>query len=145
MNRAQQAYYLEYNEFSKSIENLGLGIEAETENYTYYTRPSTVNTPPPVSRRDNKSGHWLFKHEKNQSSSSLSSHQVVNYAISRRDNLRSYVGFVFDTIPREMIEVTTFAILCQADNPGTISPAIPNYKTGQLACAPGTSDVLRNY
>jgi len=26
-----------------------------------------------------------------------------------------------------------------------IYPAIPTYQNGQLACAPGTSDVLRNY
>lgn len=142
INRAQNAYHLEYGEFSNSIEDLGLGIETKTENYTYYTRPSTVNTPPPVSRMDNKTGHWLFKSEKHQASSSLSSHQVVvNYAISRQDNLRSYVGFVVDTRPAPMIEVTTFAILCQADNPGTISPAIPNYQNGQLACANGTRNI----
>lgn len=55
--------------------------------------------------------------------------------------MRSYVGFVVDTRPAPMIEVTTFAILCQADNPGTISPAIPNYQNGQLACANGTRNI----
>ncbi|MEQ9624886.1 protein kinase domain-containing protein [Coleofasciculus chthonoplastes] len=144
MNRAQQAYRLENNEFANSIEDLGLGIKTKTDhyntdNYTYSTRPSTINTPPPVTRIDNKSGHFLFKHEKNQASSSLSSHQVVNYAISRQDNLRSYVGFVFYSISTEAMEVTTFAILCKADNPGTIYPAIPNYETGHLVCAAGTT------
>jgi hypothetical protein len=83
--------------------------------------------------------------EKNQAFSFLSSHQeVVNYAISRQDNLRSYVGFVLDTMSTEsteMIEGTRLAILCKADNPGTIYPAIPIYQNGQLACARGTSNI----
>lgn len=35
MNRAQQAFYLEENEFSANIADLGLGIATETQNYKY--------------------------------------------------------------------------------------------------------------
>jgi type IV pilus assembly protein PilA len=37
MNRAQQAYYLENNQFAASADfgKLGLGVKTETENYTY--------------------------------------------------------------------------------------------------------------
>ena len=35
MNRAQQAYYLEKNEFTTAFGNLGLGVATETNNYTY--------------------------------------------------------------------------------------------------------------
>ncbi|MFP4122518.1 protein kinase domain-containing protein [Coleofasciculus sp.] len=98
MNRAQQSYYMDNNKFSTSIDKLRLrlGIGTETENYRYYTRVSTINTPPPVAIKDDKAGNWLFKRNINQTSSD--SHQVVvNYGISRQDNLRSYVGFVFGT------------------------------------------------
>ena len=35
MNRAQQAYFLEKNQFSSDIPTLGLGIKTKTENYDY--------------------------------------------------------------------------------------------------------------
>jgi prepilin-type N-terminal cleavage/methylation domain-containing protein len=35
MNRAQQAYYLENASFTTNINNLGIGIAPETENYKY--------------------------------------------------------------------------------------------------------------
>jgi hypothetical protein len=35
LNKAQQAYYAENNEFTNSIPNLGLGIRSETANYKY--------------------------------------------------------------------------------------------------------------
>ena len=35
MNRGQQAYYLEKGNFSNSIDNLGLGILKDTNNYSY--------------------------------------------------------------------------------------------------------------
>ncbi|MBD2578208.1 type IV pilin-like G/H family protein [Oscillatoria sp. FACHB-1406] len=41
MNRAQQAYFLENNEFAESLEKLGIGIPPSTKNYQY----QTVRTP----------------------------------------------------------------------------------------------------
>jgi type II secretory pathway pseudopilin PulG len=35
INRAQQAYFLEKNQFSQKIDDLGLGIKSETTNYNY--------------------------------------------------------------------------------------------------------------
>lgn len=35
MNRAQQAYQLEFNKFARSIPDLQLGIKTQTKNYTY--------------------------------------------------------------------------------------------------------------
>jgi type IV pilus assembly protein PilA len=43
MVRAQQAYYLEKETFSKSIEELGVAIRPETENYRYQIEPQTGN------------------------------------------------------------------------------------------------------
>jgi type IV pilus assembly protein PilA len=35
MSRGQQAYYVEYAKFAPTIEQLGIGIKSETENYRY--------------------------------------------------------------------------------------------------------------
>jgi hypothetical protein len=35
MNRAPQAYYLENTAFTTSIDELGVGIQQQTENYQY--------------------------------------------------------------------------------------------------------------
>ena len=35
MNRAQQAYFLEHNTFAESVNDLGIGIPPETQNYRY--------------------------------------------------------------------------------------------------------------
>ncbi len=43
MNRAQQAYYLENNEFSDAINLLGLGIASTTDNYQYSITTSTTS------------------------------------------------------------------------------------------------------
>jgi hypothetical protein len=40
MNRAQQAFYLEKVKFATSVDELGIGIKTETENYSYRTVPS---------------------------------------------------------------------------------------------------------
>lgn len=38
MNRGQQAYFIEYNKFTNSLEKLGIGIKNSTENYSYVMR-----------------------------------------------------------------------------------------------------------
>jgi type IV pilus assembly protein PilA len=38
LNRAQQAYYLEKNTFTKSVEKLDIGIKTQTEDYNYLIR-----------------------------------------------------------------------------------------------------------
>ncbi|MBD2295328.1 prepilin-type N-terminal cleavage/methylation domain-containing protein [Anabaena sphaerica FACHB-251] len=52
MNRAQQAYYLENTAFTTSIDNLGIGIQPQTENYDYNIQiNNTVATNNGVSRK----------------------------------------------------------------------------------------------
>ncbi|HBE16329.1 MAG TPA: general secretion pathway protein GspH [Cyanobacteria bacterium UBA11149] len=115
MNRAQQAYFLENNAFTNNIEKLGLGIKTETENYSYST-------------------HATDK-------------AAFNYGISRQVALRSWVGGVF-TVPATDAnpnvvkgEMTTLAILCEANSPGTNKPAAPTYQNGVLACGEGTTQL----
>ncbi|MEQ9671643.1 type IV pilin-like G/H family protein [Coleofasciculus sp. G2-EDA-02] len=117
MNRAQQAYYLAKQKFSSNIPDLGFGIQTETLNYLLSTHSS---------------GNAAF-----------------NYGISRHDQVPSYVGAVF-AVPATDVnseavsdEITTVAILCEADTPGSIKPTTPTYQNGELSCGEGTTDLSR--
>ena len=66
MNRAQQAFYLENEKFGTTIEELGIGIEPEDENYRYQVVP-----------------------QGDQAQS------VMMTAQAKRPELRSYTGAVF--------------------------------------------------
>ncbi|MEG4810834.1 type IV pilin-like G/H family protein [Microcoleus sp. F8-D3] len=74
---------------------------------------------------------------------------AFNYGVSKKKNLKSYVGGVF-LVPAKNFEPnaaqeekTTTSILCGADWPGTIKPAEPTYKNGKIACGTGTTQVTR--
>ena len=66
MNRAQQAFYLENEKFGTTIEDLGIGIKPESENYRYQ-----------------------IVHQGNQTQN------VMMTAQAKRPELRSYTGAVF--------------------------------------------------
>ena len=44
INRAQQAYFLEKNQFAPAIANLGLGISTTTDNYAYHISTNATGT-----------------------------------------------------------------------------------------------------
>jgi serine/threonine protein kinase len=135
MNRAQQAYYLEYRGFSNSVEELGLGIQTKTENYDYSAHVKHRGTPKE------------FKEFKE------SNEFVLNYAISHKDNLKSYVGIVFVTKAKPIDTIgdeVTMAVLCEADSPGSTPPSAPvlqpvPYPQGaqEAVCGSGTTPVSK--
>ncbi|HSF75503.1 MAG TPA: type IV pilin-like G/H family protein, partial [Microcoleus sp.] len=74
---------------------------------------------------------------------------AFNYGLSKKKDLKSYVGGVF-LVPAKNFEPnaakeerTTTSIFCQADSPGTIQPAEPTYENGKIACGKGTTPVTR--
>ncbi|MEG4319848.1 MULTISPECIES: type IV pilin-like G/H family protein [unclassified Microcoleus] len=116
MNRAQQAKFAENTAFSNSVAALGLGIKTETTNYKYSTRATKQ--------------------------------AAFNYAVSKAKDVKvkSYIGGVFlvpafPNAPKN--EMTTVAILCQADSPGTMKPAEPTYQNGKVICGKGTTEVTK--
>ncbi len=68
LNRAQQAYYLENQQFAQDIEKLSLGIKDNTDNYTYIV----VTTAPTV--------------------------KVTNKATAKNSDLKGYAGSVFSAV-----------------------------------------------
>jgi len=118
MNRAQQAYYLENGAFTSTVENLGLGITTQTTKYIYtIDRGIVTNTRQTY---------------------------VINQAISRKAHLSGYSGRVdLGTIPRTT-EVTTFAVVCEAKEPGVgvIAKTVAATKTSPPDCDSATSRKL---
>lgn len=122
INRAQQAYYLENNQFADDLESLALGIPSETENYQFSIVP--------------------------QADSSMS---VAAIAQAKTDGTRSYSGAVFlVTLPTDesgAAEQTTLAILCETDEPSMTPPDIPEFDpavnniVAAIACPAGSRQI----
>jgi uncharacterized protein YjbI with pentapeptide repeats len=98
MNRAQQAYYLEKNEFATKLGDLGLGIPQNTERYQYriFSYP----------RRDRA---------------------VMVAGIPKRSGLKTYIGLVSLGVGEVSGETypTTLARLCESEVAKPILPKLP--------------------
>lgn len=93
LNRAQQAYYLEWQCFTTSLTDLGVGIKTLSENYSYVLLASTASTCPTT---------------------------ISNRAYARKPALRSYVGVVGTTTGNtETSEPLTIAFACESLKPTT--------------------------
>jgi type II secretory pathway pseudopilin PulG len=74
---------------------------------------------------------------------------AFNYGVSKKKDLKSYVGAVFLVSSKNFEpnaakeERTTTSILCKGDSPGTIKPAEPTYENGKIACGKGTTQPTR--
>ncbi len=111
MNRAQQAFQLEYEKFGTTIEDLGIGIKPETENYRYQIVPQG-------NQRDS----------------------VMMTAQAKRPELRSYTGAVF-VVKTNGDELITVTAICETDAPSSTPPAMPTAPkdaTAGIQCATGS-------
>lgn len=92
MNRAQQAYYLEQQSFSSSVDQLGLSFPTTTDNFDYKAVVDTATT------------------------------SVVNQGTSKKDDIKSYGGGVFYTASTgsgtSAVSGSTSTVLCEANSPG---------------------------
>jgi len=90
MNRAHQAYFLEYQAFQTDVSQLGVGIKTQTQNYQYNIESGT--DPGSV---------------------------VVNRAGAIKPALKSYLGIVqTKVVPgTQTSEVLTLAQACESKNP----------------------------
>ena len=112
MNRGQQAFYAENEKLATAIDELGLGIKPETENYSYQIVP--------------------------QNGSLLS---VMMTAKAKSPELKSYTGAVF-VIKVNEEEATTVSVVCGTDKPSTTPPAMPMSPKNaeeEIKCPAGSS------
>lgn len=122
INRAQQAYFLENNEFADNLDALMLGIPSETENYQFSVVPQSDMT-----------------------------RSVVAIAQAKAEGLNSYTSAVFLVdIPSpdgsDTTNQTTVAILCETEEPSMTPPAAPELdatvgSTDFLTCPAGSRQV----
>lgn len=89
MNRAQQAYYLEQQNFTTNISQLGLSLKS-SDNFSYYAETATTS---------GVTG-------------------IANQGKSKVTDIKSYTGGVFYTPSTSTSEGFTTTILCEAENPG---------------------------
>ena len=119
MNRAQQAYFLEKNQFSSDIPVLGLGIKTTTENYTY-----TIVRPAADARI-----------------------KADGLGSPNAPALKGYAGTTWTGVTSTGGEATTLAILCESiaapsgAGRGTTVGATVAGTTQSAACGTGLEEI----
>lgn len=107
LGRAQQAHYLEFSVFSTNLEALGTGIEPETEHYRY----GVISVDPDL--------------------------LTVQYALSKVDDLKSYVTVVFFE-SAGMDDAFSVNVLCESPEAGRLQLAdIPTPDASNRGCPAG--------
>lgn len=120
MNRAQQTYYLEHEEFATTLRQLRVGISEETGFYRY-----AIATPSDPSRG------------------------VIMTAKSKSEELRSFASAVWLVGVRSgdsVVERTTMAAICETEQPSTTSPELilpTDITQTRISCPPGSRRVDR--
>ena len=94
LNKGQQAYFTEKNRFGTTIDILGVGVKAETENYLYGTSAATYNATQP------------------------SENFATSFANPRAVAVRGYIGRVQLSRVDATSDITSLAILCEANAAG---------------------------
>ncbi|MEW6495543.1 MAG: type IV pilin-like G/H family protein, partial [Cyanobacteriota bacterium] len=117
MNRAQEGYLLEYEKFTDSFSDLGIGMKSQTENYSYSIRVT-----------DKAVFNYGVSRQKK-----LKSYVGGVFVVPATN---------FDP-NADRKEMTTVAIACEAVHPGTTKPVEPTLQNGQPACGASTRNFYR--
>lgn len=114
MNRAQQVNFLEEGNFAADLAGLNLGIPAETESYDYDVQNGVTMT-------------------------GATGDGVINRAISDQAALRDYAGPVALSGGGNGQEVTSTAVLCEADtiDLDLAAAEVPTVANGSVGCPGG--------
>ncbi|PZO42674.1 MAG: prepilin-type cleavage/methylation domain-containing protein [Pseudanabaena frigida] len=128
MNRAQQAYYLEKQEFAPNLVTLSFNIAQTTANYGYgisRTASKTTGTGTQVSV-----GNFGVANATATGGTGTNPDTIVG---STSSNLKSYIGAVSVSPPSGSIEASALACLCEANlsavNAGSIANSTNNAST----------------
>ncbi len=112
LNRAQQAFYLEYQNFATSVIGLQVGIKQSTSNYTYL-----VNAPSP--------GAWA---------------QQVGQPQATAKSLKGYFGLVGTAVgDTATSEALTLGIACESLAPTTTVATATSWSTDCTTTGAGTN------
>jgi len=126
INKAQQAYYAEYGQFSDNITQLNLGLKEQTKNYNY----TIVSSMGPVQTRHNHREPAQFE----------SAIAIAKPTARKRG--KSYTGAVFAYKKKGSHLIETISAMCESDRDNasyaeTWSP--PTFDGKEIHCQPGTT------
>lgn len=131
LNRGQQSFRLENPQFATTIDQLALGVEDSTQNYSYGIGATSASIG---------TGLASFSLADSNGISATAGTPSVNVAAIRAlavdsQSVRSYAGAAATSEDSEQ-NSTTITILCEGSTPG----AQPNidYENNALACSVGT-------
>ena len=99
LNKGQQAYYTEKSVFGSTIDILGVGVKSSTVNYNYRSTALTSATP--------------------------SNNAANSFGTAIPVALRSYVGTVQLNVVSTTSDVTSLAVLCEANAAGATDAPTP--------------------
>jgi hypothetical protein len=116
-NRAQRAYYSEYQTFASKTVDLGLGTDNQTSTRFFFFS----------SRKQN----------------AILTYAIADRSPEKPSNqrLNNYVGAMYVTLQKKNGEVVTVEIICESNSPNGERLALPTYQKGILACGKGTTDI----
>jgi type II secretory pathway pseudopilin PulG len=110
MLRAQQAYFLEYNTFARSVQDLQIGIKSETENYSYRVLP-----------QGNQKQH------------------VMITATAKKSELKSYTGVVYIVAnKKDKLTMTAICETANPNTTAPAKPKIPTKLSEKVQCPTGS-------
>ncbi len=114
MNRANQAYFLEHEQFTADIQALGLNLPQQTEDYSY-----SILLPP---------------------TDDLPSVMATAVPLDNTAGLKSYIGAMYAVPDQHSDDLTTLAIICESDQPGAAPPEMPSSisSPAEIRCPPGS-------
>lgn len=115
LNRGQQAYFLEKNNWGQNIDILAIGIKSETENYKYSTQ--IINSIKTINTK-NDAGIALQR------------------GISKNERFKSYVGVAY-LLTTQSGEITSLSILCESNEPTTKESGLPKFDGKEMQCPDG--------
>lgn len=113
MNRTQQAYFLEFNEFAYNISELQLSFNKETNNYSYKIE---VMNP---------------------------TQSVKLTATAKKEGIKSYTGAVFAIKKPKEDFALTIAEICETDTPSFTPPSMPELIGENTQCSSGSSSIKK--
>jgi type IV pilus assembly protein PilA len=112
INKAQQAYYLEYNRFTNNLADLGI--------YTYHD--------PPLAKIRDK---YFFVIE-------VDKIRAIVKATPKIEGLKSYIGVVFVS---KTADYQTISKVCESNKPLKVALQIPLLVGGKIMCPPNSTEI----
>ncbi len=117
LNKGQQAYYTEKNRFGSDVAILGVGVKTDTENYTFTSAGTTAAT--------------------------VTGNFATSKGTAKAVALRGYAGRVQLHTITTTSDVTSLAVLCEANQAGVTAPTDPGLGDSSVGptCAANQSAV----